>query len=68
MRSCWREEERQLGKVGPTGRPSWRMARRSGGKAKSKVASMEASSGSVRPCSTGMLRGEDLRWFMRDLA
>lgn len=44
------------------------MARRSGGKAKSKVASMEASSGSVRPCSTGMLRGEDLRWFMRDLA
>ncbi|KAM1091477.1 hypothetical protein ACFX13_019253 [Malus domestica] len=68
IRSCWWEEERQLGKAGSTGRPSWRMARRSGGKVKSKAASREASSSSVRPCLIGIEWGEEWRWFTTDLA
>ncbi|KAK9097077.1 hypothetical protein Sjap_022574 [Stephania japonica] len=63
IRICWGEDERQLGKPGPTGRPSERMERRSGGKTKLKADSMVENSRSVRPSRTGTPR--DLRWEMR---
>lgn len=66
MWSCWREEDRQLGNPGPTGRPSRRIDRRSGGKEKLKVDSMEENSTSARPSRTWT--PEDLRWSMRVLA
>lgn len=56
MRICCGEDDRQLGKWGPTGRPTWRIERRSGGKANSKEASMAAISSSVRPGKTGILK------------
>ena len=47
------------------GRPSWRIERRSGGKVKWKVDSMEENSWSVKP---GRIRiSRDLRWSTRVL-
>lgn len=60
------EEDRQLGNPWPTGRPSRRIERRSGGKEKLKVDSMDENSRSVRPSRTGML--EALRRWIRVLA
>lgn len=57
--SCWREDDRQLGKPEPIGMPSRRMERRSGGKLKPKEDSMEENSESDRPSRTSML--QDLR-------
>jgi hypothetical protein len=48
------------------GSPSWRMDRRSGGKVKWKVDSIEVNSESVRPGRIGML--SDLRWSNKVLA
>lgn len=61
----WRRapEERQSGKPGPRGRPAWRTALRSGGKANPNSASERANSGSVNPGWTWI--PEDLRWVMR---
>nr|GMC68003.1 uncharacterized protein A4U43_C03F24020 [Ipomoea batatas]GME21240.1 uncharacterized protein A4U43_C03F24020 [Ipomoea batatas] len=59
-------DDRQLGKPGPTGRPSRRIDRRSGGNVKRKSDSRAEISTSERPCSTGI--SADLRWWMRFLA
>lgn len=57
---------RQSGNPAPTGRPAARMARRSGGNAKPKSASVRANSASERPGWTGM--PELRRWVMTLLA
>lgn len=60
--SCWFEEECQLGKPGPTGKPSSRIERRSGENMKLKDLIVE-NSASVGPSATGIL--DFLRWLMR---
>lgn len=66
IRSCCTEEERQLGNPGETGRPCWRMARRSGGNLNLRFDSRSENSLSESPSSTTTL--EDLRPSMRLLA
>lgn len=64
--SCCSENVRQLGKPWPTGRPSPRMERKSGGNVKLKVEEMVENSASVSPLAMGTL--ELLRLSMRFLA
>lgn len=64
--SCCVDEERQLGKPWETGRPCWRIARRSGGKENFNLDSMFENSASESPSSITTF--EALRQLRRSLA
>lgn len=64
--SWWQDEERQLGKPGPNGKPIERIARRSGGNVKFPKDSTAENSSSVRPHATWT--SEDLRAAITVLA
>ncbi|KAI4315116.1 hypothetical protein L6164_027962 [Bauhinia variegata] len=52
--SCWGEDERQFGKSGEMGSPTWSIDRRSGGKQKLCADSTVDNSASDSPSATGI--------------